>query len=317
MTSGTCGQAGIGSSSSSALKRSLESKLQAMTAWRGPTLYKLTWKPRYTPAGLSIPALRASAPSTSGKGSTSQPCLKDLPQCRDGKILSGDLVGWSTASARDHKDTAGMALSGTNPDGSERSRTDQLPRQAQLTGWTTASATDGARGGTGITEGMSGCSLTQQIKVAGWPTPRRADGTSGPDYQTKARNAGGESLPTKAALSGWPTPMAGTPAQNGNNAAGNTDYSRKVVELCQTSGPIRLTATGETLTGSFAGMESGGQLNPAHSRWLMRLPDAWDACAPTETVSTLRKQQDSSAPFWKGTWQPPAPETCLSGGLEA
>jgi hypothetical protein len=29
----------------------------------------------------------------------------------------------------------------------------------------------------------------------------------------------------------WPTPMAGTPAQNGNNAAGNTDYSRKVVEL--------------------------------------------------------------------------------------
>lgn len=31
--------------------------------------------------------------------------------------------------------------------------------------------------------------------------------------------------------SGWPTPMAGTPAQNGNNAAGNNDSSRKTVAL--------------------------------------------------------------------------------------
>jgi hypothetical protein len=30
---------------------------------------------------------------------------------------------------------------------------------------------------------------------------------------------------------GWPTPMAGTPAQKGYNAAGNTDSSRRTVEL--------------------------------------------------------------------------------------
>ena len=41
-------------------------------------------------------------------------------------------VGWATPSARDHKDTPGMATTGTNPDGSERSRLDQLPRQAAL-----------------------------------------------------------------------------------------------------------------------------------------------------------------------------------------
>lgn len=35
---------------------------------------------------------------------------------------------WPTASARDYKDTPGMAQTGTNPDGSERSRTDQLAR---------------------------------------------------------------------------------------------------------------------------------------------------------------------------------------------
>lgn len=32
---------------------------------------------------------------------------------------------------------------------------------------------------------------------------------------------------------GWPTPMAGTPAQKGYNAAGNTDSSRRTVELAR------------------------------------------------------------------------------------
>jgi hypothetical protein len=39
---------------------------------------------------------------------------------------------WSTASARDWKDSPGMATVGQNPDGSIRFRTDQLPRQAAL-----------------------------------------------------------------------------------------------------------------------------------------------------------------------------------------
>ena len=41
--------------------------------------------------------------------------------------------GWVTPSTRDWKDTPGMARTGTNPDGSTRTRLDQLPRQAQLT----------------------------------------------------------------------------------------------------------------------------------------------------------------------------------------
>jgi len=41
--------------------------------------------------------------------------------------------GWASPSARDWKDTAGMPKTGINPDGSERTRTDQLPRQASLT----------------------------------------------------------------------------------------------------------------------------------------------------------------------------------------
>lgn len=39
---------------------------------------------------------------------------------------------WATPSSRDWKDSPGMATTGTDPDGTERSRLDQLPRQANL-----------------------------------------------------------------------------------------------------------------------------------------------------------------------------------------
>ena len=44
-------------------------------------------------------------------------------------LQSTVLAGWSTCSTRDHKDSAGMATEAVNPDGSQRTRMDQLPRQ--------------------------------------------------------------------------------------------------------------------------------------------------------------------------------------------
>jgi len=70
----------------------------------------------------------------------------------------------------------------------------------------------------------------------GWPTPRASDReknqrTAQGVMNELARKGKLDELPSVAMLAGWPTPMAGTPAQNGNSAAGNSDYSRKVVAL--------------------------------------------------------------------------------------
>ena len=61
----------------------------------------------------------------------------------------------TTPSARDWKDTSGMSESGVDPDGSTRSRLDQLPRQAQL-----------AASGPTATGGTEGMASTGQLDPA-------------------------------------------------------------------------------------------------------------------------------------------------------
>jgi hypothetical protein len=101
---------------------------------------------------------------------------------RKDELLMGGLVGWPTCSARDWKDTPGMSETGVNPDGSTRTRLDQLPRVAQLAPWVTPTAN--TPGGTpeqaiarkqDIPCGKVATCLNHQAQLASWSTPRAED----------------------------------------------------------------------------------------------------------------------------------------------
>lgn len=139
------------------------------------------------------------------------------------------------------------------------------------------------------------------IVLDGMASPTACDSNRSPSQGFTTPNI---TLNHAAVLSGWATPTAnqpgGTPEQHmqrkiamGRSKATVTDLGMQVGHWLPTGQPARLTACGQMLTGSSAGMASGGQLNPAHSRWLMGLPPEWDACAPTETPSMLKRRRSS------------------------
>lgn len=170
------------------------------------------------------------------------------------------------------------------PSGVSRSRLRASARRTSeiaITGWPTPTAALAEKGVRtfegGLLEAMRnhGPDLAAAACLAGWVTPTTRDWKDTPGMVAqrdgKDRN---DQLPRQAYLCGWPTPMAGTPAQNGNNMAGANIFE------APDWGPARLTVHGEMRTGFSAEMPSGGQLRPGHSRWLMGYPEAWDQAAP-------------------------------------
>ncbi|MEV9060271.1 DNA cytosine methyltransferase [Klebsiella quasipneumoniae] len=102
--------------------------------------------------------------------------------------------------------------------------------------------------------------------------------------------AGREGATGPAAAPGVHDGMANT--DNGNTRSPSVDAAmnmyrqdgsktqQRLQDFAGITGPLRLTVFGEMRTGSYVEMANGVQLNPAHSRWLMGLPHAWDESSP-------------------------------------
>lgn len=141
-----------------------------------------------------------------------------------------------------------------------------------------------------------GLSLQTAAALSGWLTPSARDHKMSP-HRDRAK---GEQLDGQVHLAGWPTPT--TQDDNCSRMQNPQEYAEKRLlrankcsNLAQTAQafaancPARLTASGEMLTGSFAGMENGGQLSPRMSGWLMGYPMSWCEAADKVTKKTRRK----------------------------
>ncbi len=147
---------------------------------------------------------------------------------------------------------------------------------------------------------------------SGWPTP--AANAYGEDLEKelarRARlkeqhgngNGAGLTLAVVSQMAGWPTPTTRDhfPAHSDEYVAAKKAQGHGMQNLNDTAalsnGPARFTASGEMLIGSSAGMESGGQLSPEHSRWLMGYPAEWGSCGATAMQSLRPSRRSSSKP---------------------
>lgn len=196
------------------------------------------------------------------------------------------------------------------PSGVSRSRLRASVRRTSetgRTGWPTPTTRDWKDGAHCANVPLNAL-LGRVAWLAGWGTPlaQHANGTPEAflDRKRKSVERGASmgisisDLNMQAqAFCGWPTPSC----SNDREARpaimyreDGTKNQQRLQDFAAIAGPARLTASGELLTGSDAQMASGGQLNPAHSRWLMGLPAAWDDCAPTATRSTRKPRKPSS-----------------------
>jgi hypothetical protein len=107
------------------------------------------------------------------------------------------------------------------------------------------------------------------------------------DTQTPITTKAIRNATSVAALGSWPTPTALSPSTSEYNGAGDSCNLRK----------IRLLVSGPMPTGSDATTENSGRLNPAHSRWLMGYPPAWDVCAVTAMPSSRKSRPHSLVPI--------------------
>jgi hypothetical protein len=139
---------------------------------------------------------------------------------------------------------------------------------------------------------------TSASDCSSWPTPTVKDANRGATDSRVLET--GRPLNEIAALAGWPTPTG--PAHHDSEKSAGRARPRKGYGIEERGGGKKgeqlnnqVVHSGPTLIGSPVETEERGQLNPAHSRWLMGLPPVFCDCAVT-AIRSMRKLRPSGSP---------------------
>jgi hypothetical protein len=316
-TTATYGPSFDALSPSAILQSSLANRLQANLAGRGSPLFGLTWKQWPMQSGAPICALRASARRTFDSDCFGWRSPNTVDANGGDRLGAGQeqlchqaLKAWPTP-----RTVTGGAESAEQKQ--ERGRTESgggdLQSAALLASWPTPQARD-VKGAPASQETFdkneNARPLNEVARLTAWPTPRAEDAES-----AGMRHSRGvaDTMTAVASLAAWPTPMAGTPPQNGNSGAGNTDSGRITVALASWPTPNTMEGgqssrsgdrKGEPLIGGLIrGLESNGcnaatarrgQLNPAFTLWLMGFGEEWlFACPENKAIPRQRKRRNT------------------------
>lgn len=250
MIQGICGRTFIASSVPDGPLSSWESRLRERLGTVGSTESALIWRAKDTPAGRLISRLAVSTRHTNGTASTGSQW--STPRASDGEkggpnqsfgaggqplpAQMHQASPWVTPSARDWKDTPGMAT-----EAGERNRVDQLPRQMA------------------------------QEPQATWATPRVEAGRAlGNAKHITGKRGAGNIEDQLAATAYMPTPTVAD-VQGGRKARSGKRSGEPLLNgICYGTEP-----TGPTPNGSSATTAKRGAPNPIFAFWLMGFPAEW------------------------------------------
>ncbi len=261
MIQGICGRTFIESSVPDGPLSSWENRLRLRLGRIGSTESALIWRTKTTPCGRSISRLAPSTLHTNGNEST------------------GSL--WITASARDGKDSAGMAQ--VAKDG--RVRIDQLPRQ--MISYSPTPTVADVQGGRKARSGdRSNEPLLNGLLAAYSATPRASDGEKG--GPNMSFGAGGTPLPAQMHAMGY----APTPTSLSFKDSHQPGNSRSLNLMRQ---HFAMDRGGPTTNGlSVPSTAKRGAPNPEFPFWLMGFPVEWICGALAAMPSFLNSRRKSS-----------------------